>query len=185
MYVVCDCGTELVESLDTRVVRHAICGLEHSVALTDVGQVFTWGSNKHGQLGRGQLDPQATRLPRLVSGCISVYWQDKWKCTCDSWRTGRNGFLQRPLAVMFIMFYLCSDVLRHHFASAVCTWSYNNTSYSHYKDFRMKKANCVCKFIIYLHAHGAESLSALDLLVIRSKSRNKLCSTLVEIFTMT
>ncbi len=32
------------------------CGQYHSVALTSFGQIFTWGSNQHGQLGLDSAD---------------------------------------------------------------------------------------------------------------------------------
>ena len=34
------------------------CGSDHSAILTSSGQVFTWGSNKHGQLGI-QTEPRS------------------------------------------------------------------------------------------------------------------------------
>ncbi len=47
------------------------CGQYHSVALTSIGQIFTWGSNQHGQLGLDSADelPKGNRrvwLPREV-----------------------------------------------------------------------------------------------------------------------
>lgn len=55
-------------------VNTVSCGQYHSVALTSDGQIFSWGSNQHGQLGldspdalpsgtRRVLKPQMVRLP--------------------------------------------------------------------------------------------------------------------------
>jgi hypothetical protein len=60
-------GDELVKTVDFRLhylptrvrgdleghrVAKVACGYHHTVALTETGRVFTWGSNKHGQCGR-------------------------------------------------------------------------------------------------------------------------------------
>ena len=47
------------------------CGLHHTVVLTSAGEVFTFGSNQHGQLGTGDLQPASTpiqvKIPCLAS----------------------------------------------------------------------------------------------------------------------
>lgn len=48
---------------DYRVVQIA-CGCWHSAALTEDGSMFTWGSNKSGQLG--QASKSASHMPRVV-----------------------------------------------------------------------------------------------------------------------
>ena len=43
------------------------CGSSHSVALTDTGQLFTWGSNQLGQLGHlgpGEVKLTYTYMPK-------------------------------------------------------------------------------------------------------------------------
>ena len=96
----CVLCTELVGSLETRVVRQAACGLEHSVVLTDAGQVFTWGSNQRGQLGRGHLDAQATKVPRLVShsGSTMVMLSVSY--------TAHSGGTMVMLSVSYILKYI-------------------------------------------------------------------------------
>uniref|UniRef100_A0A1B0GP35 PHR domain-containing protein n=1 Tax=Phlebotomus papatasi TaxID=29031 RepID=A0A1B0GP35_PHLPP len=46
------------------------CGLHHTVALTMVGEVFTFGSNQYGQLGTGDLQPVAGPHQVKVSGTV-------------------------------------------------------------------------------------------------------------------
>ncbi len=41
------------------------CGQYHSVALTSRGQIFTWGSNQHGQLGLDSADALPTGNQRV------------------------------------------------------------------------------------------------------------------------
>ena len=43
------------------------CGAEHSVCITDNGRIFSWGSNKEGQLGVG--DTKARTQPALIEMC--------------------------------------------------------------------------------------------------------------------
>jgi alpha-tubulin suppressor-like RCC1 family protein len=42
-------------------------GRFHSVALTTLGRVYTWGTNGVGQLGLGMIDTMAHPLPRIMS----------------------------------------------------------------------------------------------------------------------
>ena len=45
-------------------VRDVVCGKEHSLLLTEHGQVFSWGGGSRGQLGHGSLASE--EKPRLV-----------------------------------------------------------------------------------------------------------------------
>jgi len=62
-----------VSHLTSQFVKQIGCGEFHSVALTDTGQVFSWGINS-GQLGRGYSDQTHIPLPKLVrnlsSSCV-------------------------------------------------------------------------------------------------------------------
>ena len=42
-----------ITSLDTLKISHVCCGHAHSLALTDQGQLYSWGEDTHGQLGLG------------------------------------------------------------------------------------------------------------------------------------
>ncbi|ETV89424.1 hypothetical protein H257_00711 [Aphanomyces astaci] len=56
----------LVEKLNDRVVVQITCGWSHTVALTNTGEVFTWGNGDHGKLGHN--DQVKVTLPRAVDG---------------------------------------------------------------------------------------------------------------------
>jgi len=53
--------------LSRMVVRMVACGEEHSVVVTDEGEVFTWGRNHYGQLGNSDLSVIECRLPQLLA----------------------------------------------------------------------------------------------------------------------
>lgn len=61
---VCVCvSTELVGALDAQKIAGVACGQAHSLALSEQGQVFAWGSGESGQLGLGTAE-EAVRVPR-------------------------------------------------------------------------------------------------------------------------
>lgn len=43
----------MVKALGTSVIVQIACGVEHSMALTNDGELYAWGSNTEGQLGIG------------------------------------------------------------------------------------------------------------------------------------
>jgi len=43
--------TEKVDSLSQYSITRASCGSDHSLAINQWGQVFSWGSDSYGQLG--------------------------------------------------------------------------------------------------------------------------------------
>eukprot|EP00753_Platysulcus_tardus_P017861 PLAT6603.1.p1 GENE.PLAT6603.1~~PLAT6603.1.p1 ORF type:complete len:603 (+),score=216.03 PLAT6603.1:24-1811(+) len=47
---------EIVSSLLGQGIRKLSCGLAHTAALSDSGQLFTWGHGGHGRLGRGSTE---------------------------------------------------------------------------------------------------------------------------------
>jgi alpha-tubulin suppressor-like RCC1 family protein len=48
----------LVEHLAEYFVSQVSCGNEHTLALTENGQVYSWGYGKQGALGNGRSDSQ-------------------------------------------------------------------------------------------------------------------------------
>lgn len=54
-------------------VVQVACGGSHSAAMTSDGRLFTWGRNRHGQLGLGDFEGRATPTPvKDVSGASQV-----------------------------------------------------------------------------------------------------------------
>lgn len=55
---------KVIEGLKGKLITQVSCGFHHSVALTDNGEVYSWGNNEYGQLGRS--------FRRLVPGIIEI-----------------------------------------------------------------------------------------------------------------
>ncbi|KAI3721894.1 hypothetical protein L2E82_32913 [Cichorium intybus] len=60
---------QVTSGLGARRVKAIAAAKHHTVAVTEGGEVFTWGSNREGQLGYTSVDTQAT--PRRVSSLRS------------------------------------------------------------------------------------------------------------------
>eukprot|EP00762_Andalucia_godoyi_P006478 ANDGO_02934.mRNA.1 Ultraviolet-B receptor UVR8 len=60
---------ELIRHLEGRGVMDVQCGWNSSAAVTDTGDVYTWGSNGFGQLGHDSTNDE--NLPRLVKSIVS------------------------------------------------------------------------------------------------------------------
>lgn len=54
-----------MSSLKSRVVAVAAAN-KHTAVVTDLGEVFTWGCNKEGQLGYGTSNSASNYTPRVV-----------------------------------------------------------------------------------------------------------------------
>ena len=50
------------------VVQSVAAGCAHSMACTAAGEVYSWGSGQHGQLGHG--GPLDERIPRVIQALI-------------------------------------------------------------------------------------------------------------------
>ncbi|XP_020278361.1 probable E3 ubiquitin-protein ligase HERC4 isoform X2 [Pseudomyrmex gracilis] len=61
----------MVKAMATRVVVQIACGKEHSIALTNDGELYAWGSNKEGQLGISE-DISVERKPTIISSLAAV-----------------------------------------------------------------------------------------------------------------
>ncbi|XP_030644119.1 probable E3 ubiquitin-protein ligase HERC3 [Chanos chanos] len=60
-----------LSDLSDRKVTQVACGDQHSMALTNDGQLFTWGQNSSGQLGLGKDEP-STQSPKLLSSLSGI-----------------------------------------------------------------------------------------------------------------
>lgn len=61
----------LVEGLRDKLLVQITCGWSHTVALTDMGDVYTWGNGDHGKLGHG--DTMKVTVPRLVEALLGKH----------------------------------------------------------------------------------------------------------------
>ncbi|XP_058798265.1 probable E3 ubiquitin-protein ligase HERC4 [Phymastichus coffea] len=61
----------LVKALGTSVIVQIACGQNHTLALTNNGELYTWGSNSDGQLGLGQ-DIKMETKPKLISSLFGI-----------------------------------------------------------------------------------------------------------------
>ena len=58
----------LIEALAGMAVREVSCGSWHSLALSEYGDVYSWGWNEHGQLGHSTgTNTPVVPLPKLIS----------------------------------------------------------------------------------------------------------------------
>lgn len=55
---------KLIEALQDYEIVDVACGGAHSAAITNSGQLFTWGKGRYGRLGHGDSEDQLT--PKLV-----------------------------------------------------------------------------------------------------------------------
>ncbi|XP_062852464.1 probable E3 ubiquitin-protein ligase HERC3 [Trichomycterus rosablanca] len=58
-----------IKELCNRTVIQVACGNQHSMALTNDGQLFLWGQNTNGQLGLGKDEPKSLAPQPLKSLC--------------------------------------------------------------------------------------------------------------------
>ena len=65
-------NTELIQELDNYVITRICCGARHSLALSEWGQVFTWGHNDYGQLGISNTH-DAVIQPKIVRTLVSKH----------------------------------------------------------------------------------------------------------------
>lgn len=61
--------TDIVSGLQNQVIKQVAGGAFHSLALTEWGQVYAWGSNSHGQLG--QEFEGDSRVPRIIKALVT------------------------------------------------------------------------------------------------------------------
>ncbi|XP_012527820.1 probable E3 ubiquitin-protein ligase HERC4 isoform X2 [Monomorium pharaonis] len=61
----------MVKALGTNVIVQIACGVEHSIALTNDGDLYAWGSNRDGQLGLGS-DACAEIKPKRITSLNAI-----------------------------------------------------------------------------------------------------------------
>eukprot|EP00004_Rigifila_ramosa_P021055 TRINITY_DN5538_c0_g1_i1.p1 TRINITY_DN5538_c0_g1~~TRINITY_DN5538_c0_g1_i1.p1 ORF type:complete len:1656 (+),score=251.52 TRINITY_DN5538_c0_g1_i1:241-4968(+) len=88
-------------------VKSIACGASHSICLTEDGGLWSFGLNKHGQLGLGHFEnvAQPTRVPwRVVSTSVSCGASHTAVVSTDgslwAWGSGEYGQLGSSLRVM-------------------------------------------------------------------------------------
>ncbi|XP_064144435.1 secretion-regulating guanine nucleotide exchange factor isoform X2 [Loxodonta africana] len=79
-----------VTGLETSKVRCVLAGSDHSASLTDAGELYVWGSNKH-----GQLSAQAAFLPVPQKIEVHCFQNEKVTAVWSGWthlvaQTGRR-----------------------------------------------------------------------------------------------
>ena len=62
----------MIDALRGKHIVDASCGAMHSVAVTGVGEVYTWGSNKYGQTGHDNGKEQYN-LPTIVPSLLGTF----------------------------------------------------------------------------------------------------------------
>ena len=88
----------VVRSLQNKSIIRVSCGGIHSAAVTTEGEVFTWGCNDDGALGRGGEE----NFPAKVEGF------------------GNNSIVQVLFCLYFDLFFVCMFSLT--LMSPVCRW---------------------------------------------------------------
>ena len=68
----CTSVVERVESLSAYVICKVACGESHTLAVNEWGQVFSWGSSSHGQLGKIIVVIVAVKLLLSLPVCVCV-----------------------------------------------------------------------------------------------------------------
>ena len=53
-----------IEFLGSQIITSIACGWQHTMALTQTGQVFSWGYGEDGQLGHGNINDSL--IPKLI-----------------------------------------------------------------------------------------------------------------------
>lgn len=73
-----------MDALQGYEIIDVACGGAHSAAITNTGQLFTWGKGRYGRLGHGdsddQLKPKLVQSPLFFQNCLlHPYIIHRWK----------------------------------------------------------------------------------------------------------
>lgn len=66
-----ECSPRMVKTLGTSIVIQIACGMKHALALTNNGELYSWGSNSEGQLGLGVNNKYEIK-PKLINSLIGI-----------------------------------------------------------------------------------------------------------------
>lgn len=66
-----ECSPRMVKTLGTSIIVQIACGMKHALALTNNGELYSWGSNSEGQLGLG-VDIRYEIKPKLINTLAGV-----------------------------------------------------------------------------------------------------------------
>ncbi|XP_068967213.1 probable E3 ubiquitin-protein ligase HERC4 [Bombus flavifrons] len=66
-----ECSPRMVKTLGTSIIVQVACGMKHALALTNNGELYSWGSNSEGQLGLG-VDIRYEIKPKLINTLAGV-----------------------------------------------------------------------------------------------------------------
>jgi len=127
-------STQSSSTVSAERVVHVAGGLFHSLAVTDAGDLFSWGSGTNGRLGHGdtimQLRPRrvaALQSPRIVhasAGCgHSLAVSDKGELF--SWGQGHNGRLGHGNQETKMSPALVQGLLGHVIVRAFAGWEHS------------------------------------------------------------
>lgn len=65
MFAVCSFAEPITDLFNYKIVQIA-CGASHSMAITEWGQLYIWGSNSRGQLANNYMFVKFSAIPMLV-----------------------------------------------------------------------------------------------------------------------
>ena len=79
-----------VAALDMHSIRHAACGLSHTLAVTESGAVLSWGAADLGQLGKTLQTVRGMAAMHMQCAGSSVPW-DAYRLCCRYWLRPWHG----------------------------------------------------------------------------------------------
>lgn len=72
--------TESIPALENYKIVQVACGVAHSMAMDEWGQVYTWGSNSRGQLGNDTTNPGPKPVKALATKHIVQIAAGQYHC---------------------------------------------------------------------------------------------------------
>ncbi|KAH3708324.1 RCC1 and BTB domain-containing protein 1-like isoform X2 [Dreissena polymorpha] len=117
-----------VQMLQTTILSQIACGYAHTLALSDEGELFSWGANSYGQLGTGNkanlVTPSRVSADgeRFIEVAASHYSHISAAMTETGkvymWGQARGQSITTPLLTQF----MCTDDVFSAFSTPPVTW---------------------------------------------------------------